>query len=125
MNSTRLLTFGCLAAFSASLLLARVHPFGDAGLDRSQQITSSLLDSPDVPSTVRQTLVTKCADCHSTQTRRPLYSHLAPFSWLMERDIVNARAAMNLSNWDHYPVEERESFKVKALLETRSGHNIV
>jgi cytochrome c len=38
--------------------------------------------------------MTKCADCHSTQTRMPLYGRFVPLSWLMERDIVKAREAI-------------------------------
>ncbi len=65
--------------------------------------------------------MTKCADCHSTQTRVPLYGRLVPFSWLMERDIVKAREAMNLSQWNNYSAEERDAFKVKILLETKTN----
>jgi cytochrome c len=38
----------------------------------------------------------------------------------MERDIVEAREAMNLSQWDSYSAEEREAFKVKIFLEVKS-----
>ena len=44
----------------------------------------------------------------------------APISWLMERDIVEARKAMNLSEWDTYSAEDREAFKVKIFLEAKS-----
>jgi cytochrome c len=75
----------------------------------------------NVPPQVRATLEAKCADCHSMQTRAPLYGRFAPFSWLMERDIVNARAAMNLSEWEQYSAEDQEAYKVKILLETKAG----
>lgn len=75
----------------------------------------------DIPPDVRETLMTKCADCHSNQTRAPLYGRFAPFSWLMERDIVKAREAMNLSQWNNYSAEERDAFKVKIFLEAKTN----
>jgi cytochrome c len=120
MSSVRSAFIGCATAFVASLLLARVHPFGDVGLD-AQPHSARIMDLTDMPSNVRETLITKCADCHSTQTRAPLYGRFAPFSWLMERDIVKAREAMNLSEWNNYSAEEREAFKVKIFLETKTN----
>jgi cytochrome c len=75
-----------------------VHPWGNprAGSDTALP----LLAGSVVPHEVRLTLQTKCADCHSENTRWPAYSRLAPGSWLMEHDVHEARAAMNLSRWD-------------------------
>ena len=119
MSRSRSTVIGCIVAFAASLLLARAHPFGNAGL-YAQPRGTPIMQNSDIPPNVRETLMTKCADCHSTQTRAPLYGRLAPFSWLMERDIVEAREAMNLSQWNHYSAEERDAFKVKIVLETKS-----
>jgi len=110
---------GCITALATSLLLARTHPFGDAGLYTDAHGTS-IMQRTDIPLNVRETLATKCADCHSTQTRVPFYGRLAPFSWLMESDIVQARDAMNLSQWNDYSFEERDAFKVKIFLEAKS-----
>jgi cytochrome c len=120
MRSVRSAIICCVTAFAASLLLARAHPFGDAGLN-AQTHSARIVDLTDMPPNVRDTLMTKCADCHSTQTRAPLYAHFAPFSWLMERDVVKAREAMNLSGWNNYSAEERDAFKVKILLETKTN----
>ena len=120
MSNVRSAVIGCIVAFATSLLLARVHPFGDAGLN-AQPHGTRIMDLTDIPPNIRETLMTKCADCHSTQTKAPLYSLLAPFSWLMERDVVRARKAMNLSQWNNYSDEERDAFKVKIHLETKSN----
>lgn len=119
MSNVRSAVIGCVVAFATSLLLARVHPFGDAGLN-AQPRGTRIMERTDIPANVRETLMTKCADCHSNQTRAPLYSRLAPFSWLMERDVVKAREAMNLSQWNKYSAEEQDAFKVKILLETKT-----
>ena len=55
----------------ASLALARIHPFGDAGLYTAKPVNTSILNNSQIPSEVRTILVEKCADCHSTQTRFP------------------------------------------------------
>ncbi|WP_213805893.1 heme-binding domain-containing protein [Granulicella sp. dw_53] len=121
MSSARSMVIVCTIGIASSLLFARAHPFGDAGL-YAQSHSGSILQHTDIPPDARETLLTKCADCHSTQTRSPLYGRFAPVSWLMERDIVEAREAMNLSRWDSYSAEEQQAFKTKILLETKSHH---
>jgi hypothetical protein len=37
----------------------------------------------------------------------PFYGRIAPMSWLMARDIQQARLHMNLSQWQKYSAEER------------------
>jgi hypothetical protein len=41
-----------------------------------------------------------CQDCHSNQTRWPPQSHVAPFSWLLTRDVEQGRDELNFSSWD-------------------------
>jgi cytochrome c len=53
---------GALAC-TASLLLAHVHPFGDAGLYGAKAARTQLLATSSVPQDVRATLTQKCADC--------------------------------------------------------------
>ena len=40
-----------------------------------------------------------CADCHSSQTRWPWYSHVAPISWLVQHDVNEGREHFNVSVW--------------------------
>lgn len=40
-----------------------------------------------------------CFDCHSNETRWPWYANLAPFSWVVQNDIENARDVLNFSAW--------------------------
>lgn len=37
-----------------------------------------------------------CADCHSHATEWPWYSHVAPVSWLVYRDVVEGRGEFNI-----------------------------
>ena len=64
-------------------------------------------------------LVNKCADCHSNETKAPVYGRFAPVSWLMERDIVEARRAMNLSLWDTYSDDRQRTLVAKMVRETK------
>lgn len=53
-------------------------------------------DSPET----RALAVRACFDCHSNQTRWPWYSHVAPASWLLQRDVEQARRHLNFSDWN-------------------------
>jgi hypothetical protein len=33
-----------------------------------------------------------CQNCHSEKTERPLYSYIAPVSWMIEKDVHGARS---------------------------------
>ncbi|MEA2125946.1 MAG: hypothetical protein QOI80_2728 [Solirubrobacteraceae bacterium] len=41
-----------------------------------------------------------CADCHSDKTSWPIYSNVAPVSWLVENDVKGGRDHFNVSEWD-------------------------
>ncbi len=101
------------------MLLARVHPFGDAGLYAAKVAHVPFMDHSSAPPEVRSILSAKCANCHSAQTEAPIYGRFAPASWLMERDIVEARRAMNLSRWDTYSVDQQQTFAAKIVRETK------
>src|ERR1700743_2829 len=108
MSRAYSIAIGCIVAFETSLSLARTHPLGNAGL-YAQTHSTSIMQRTDIPLNVRETLTSKCVDCHSTHARVPLYGRFAPVFWLLENDLVRARKAMNLSQWDSYSVEEREA----------------
>src|SRR5215813_8654502 len=74
-----------------------------------------------MPLDAKSVLMTKCADCHSSETRWPVYARVAPGSWLMERDIVEARKKMDLSRWQEMPVETQEVWMAKIVQEAKSG----
>jgi hypothetical protein len=57
-------------------------------------------DAPWPNGRARELAVAACYDCHSNQTRRPLYSQVAPFSWLIARDVEQGREKLNFSAWE-------------------------
>lgn len=42
-----------------------------------------------------------CFDCHSNETRWPWYANVAPMSWVVQRDVEDARDTLNFSEWNH------------------------
>ncbi|HSB40227.1 MAG TPA: heme-binding domain-containing protein [Methylomirabilota bacterium] len=64
----------------------------------------------DAPTT-RALAVRACYDCHSNETVWPWYSHVAPVSWLAQRDVDEGRRKLNFSEWDRAQKEARESAK--------------
>jgi cytochrome c len=109
-----------LFVLTVSLALARVHPFGDARLYAQNRRAPGVMEHAAMPDDVRALLTTKCADCHSEQTRSPMYGRLAPISWLLERDIVHGRAAMNLSRWEEYSTARQDAFKADMAFRART-----
>jgi len=74
-----------------------------------------------MPSDAKAVLITKCADCHSSETRWPAYARIAPGSWLIERDIVEARKRMDLSQWEKLPADRQDVLTAKIVQEAKSG----
>jgi hypothetical protein len=57
----------------------------------------------------RALFVRACGDCHSNQTVWPWYSSIAPISWLVIRDVQEAREKFNVSEWDRSDNEGDEA----------------
>jgi len=61
---------------------------------------------------VRAVLKKACYDCHSNQTQWPLYSRIAPVSWLVARDVHEGRKELNFTAWNHL-TPERQAKKLR------------
>lgn len=110
-----------IALLAVSLLgLAFVHPFGNPRVEPARGL-DTLLRNANMPAGAKKVLVTKCADCHSNETRWPVYARLAPGSWLIERDIVEARKKMNLSQWDQLPADNQLELVGQMIHEAKRG----
>ena len=100
--------------------MAFIHPFGNPRVESAKGL-DTLLQGANVPADAKSILIAKCADCHSDETQWPVYSRVAPGSWLMERDIVDARKQMNLSNWDQITADAQAVLIGKIIHEAKSG----
>jgi hypothetical protein len=61
----------------------------------------------NVPPAVLHTLRRACYDCHSSETRWPWYTYVAPASWLVISDVRDGRKQMNFSRWGRYNAFDR------------------
>jgi mono/diheme cytochrome c family protein len=65
----------------------------------------------DSPRT-RELAKAACFDCHSNETVWPVYSHVAPFSWLVQNHVDEARGLLNFSEFDRPQKEAEEAAEV-------------
>ena len=111
------LAIGCM--FAACIALSTIHPWGNPRIGIHPD--APLLDASHAPENVRGLLEAKCGDCHSERTHYPLYAHIAPVSWMLERDIREGRAGLNLSEWQFLNNESRISVLTRMASEVRTG----
>lgn len=60
------------------------------------------------PEAVSQILKRACYDCHSNETRLKWFDQLAPISWLINKDIQQARSRFNFSTWDSLSTADQQ-----------------
>ena len=89
-----------IAAVGGSL----IHPFGATGVPGTNH--TILRDAQIDPETLA-IVERACQNCHSQKTEWPWYSHVAPVSWLLARDVQQARIHLNLSQWQDYAPDDR------------------
>jgi len=59
--------------------------------------------------TTRALVQRSCFDCHSNQTTWYRFTNIAPFSWLVQRDVQDGRASLNFSEWNR-PQDGADSY---------------
>lgn len=88
------------------LLALQLVPYG-----RSHTNPPGRVEPPWDAPTTRALAVRACYDCHSNATVWPWYSHVAPVSWLLQRDVDEGRRKLNFSEWNRRQKEAREAAK--------------
>ena len=73
------------------------------------------------PANVRTILRRACYDCHSNETVWPWYSHIAPFSWLVARDVRSGREELNFSTWNSVATQQQVKKLKKSWEEVAEG----
>jgi len=81
-----------------------IHPFG---APRAAGSSQNILREAQIDPETLVIIQRACQNCHSQQTVWPWYSHLAPISWLLARDVQQARLHMNLSRWQDYSIDDQ------------------
>jgi hypothetical protein len=90
----RLLARAGLGLLAVAVLL-QLLPYG-----RDHTNPPVTRDAPWPDDRARELATAACYDCHSNQTRWPPQSFVAPFSWLLARDVSQGRDELNFSTWD-------------------------
>jgi hypothetical protein len=62
-----------------------------------------------------------CQNCHSENTKWPWYSRIPPASWMIRRDVREARRRVDFSAWEEYTAEKREELLTRMGSAVRSG----
>lgn len=87
-----------------------------AQLVRPSQTNPPVTGAIQAPPEVAKLLERSCNDCHSNLTRWPWYSQVVPVSWLVTRDVNDARKHLNFSEWEGYEAG-RKLKKFKEIVE--------
>jgi hypothetical protein len=74
-----------------------------------------------VPADVDRVLRRACYDCHSSETRWPWYSGIAPMAWGVANHVQEGRAQFSFSEWGSYPARKRVAVLEKICDEVREG----
>jgi len=62
-----------------------------------------------------------CQNCHSENTQWPWYSRIPPASWMIAKDVYEARRHVNFSNWNSYRPDEQVDFLTRIGIAARTG----
>ncbi|HSM07951.1 MAG TPA: heme-binding domain-containing protein [Gemmatimonadota bacterium] len=109
---TRILKFAGLALI-VLLMAAQFVPVDRTNPPVGEEIVA--------PAEVLTVLERACYDCHSNETVWPVYSRVAPVSWLVARDVHEGREALNYSTWGRYSAEERSELLEESWEEVAEG----
>ena len=103
--SKKMLWLG-LGGGAALLLIAQAVPYGRDHTNPPGR-TEPRWSSPEVRDLAKRA----CFDCHSNETQWPWYTHVAPMSWLAQRDVQEGRQKLNFQEWQAPQKEAHEAAK--------------
>lgn len=95
------------------LLVIQLIPAGRSNPPVTQEIQA--------PPEVAAILQRACYDCHSNKTVWPWYSRVAPVSWLVVKDVNEARGEMNFTEWDSLTARKQFKAQEKCWDEVEEG----
>ena len=82
---------------------------------------NDLIYNNHIPESIVNILKTSCYDCHSNETSFPWYSHVAPVSWLINRDVIKGREELNFSEWESQSKMDKAKNIDKIIDEVEGG----
>ena len=97
-----------LAALIAGSLLAVLIAIQFVPVQRANRPGAG---DPHAPREVQWILRRACYDCHSTESRWPIWAYVAPVSWQVVKDVEKARRHVNFTDWPRYSRPEQQAIK--------------
>jgi len=91
-----------IGAAAAVFLLIQLVPYGRSSHSNPPATNPFQWTDPQAEAIARES----CYDCHSNETKWWWATNIAPFSWLVQRDVDGARAEFNFSEWEGQPSVE-------------------
>ncbi len=89
----KILLYGGIAVI-ALFVIAQIIPYGHDHTN-PPVVSEPAWDSPQTRALAQRA----CFDCHSNEVIWPVYSNVAPASWLVARDVEEGRSYLNFSDW--------------------------
>ena len=81
-----------------------------------------LFTTTTVPEEVGSIIKNACYDCHSSQTRYPWYTYIAPAKWLIIQDVNKGRKELNFSGWDSLNIRNKIKLLDEIAEEVEEGN---
>jgi hypothetical protein len=106
----KILKFSLIALLAITITIQFI---GDKLPENTNDLTKDFVLTENAPAEVKVILSKACYDCHSNQTIYPWYSYVAPFSWLVIKDVKEGREELNFSEWS----DQSKRRKIKILNE--------
>jgi hypothetical protein len=107
----KILVIGAISLI-AIFLLIQLLPYG------KNHTNPPVVQEPNWDSQQTRELAARaCFDCHSNQTVWPWYSKIAPVSWMVYRDTMEGREALNFSEWSPNRFEDAVEEAAEVVLE--------
>src|SRR6185503_12675843 len=78
---------------------------------------------PVAPRDVQWILRRACYDCHSTESRWPIWAYVAPMSWRVVGDVERARKFVNFSDWQSLPPLYQQAIR-QNILRVNASHKM-
>ena len=75
----------------------------------------------EIPTMVKKKFADACYDCHSNKTKYPVYSRVAPVSWLLAKHIRDGKEHLNFSEWANYDKKKQIKLLTAICEEITSG----
>lgn len=84
---------------AVGFLLIQLVPYGRSSHSNPPATNPFQWTDPQAEAVARES----CYDCHSNETEWWWATNIAPFSWLVQRDVDEGRSRLNFSDWTGQP----------------------